>query len=159
MKITNKKQLILILLLLLDISLYPIFGQNTSKIDLSEILLVNSSNSCWPKLLKSNQVYEFSKSGDSLTIKIIPIELTATARDAANVSVTYTSWTTKKKQIICIPLEMNNNINVVILLIGDCLDVDEYCVYSFVRKKDDYFKLKYLNKNAKKMKNIVKKQY
>jgi len=159
MKKTNKKKVILIILFLLDLSLYPIFGQNTSKNDLNEILLVNSLNSCWPKLFNSNQEYKFIKSGDSLTINIIPIELTQTARDAPDVIVSSTSWTTIKKQTISIPFEMNNNINVVILLIGDRLDVDEYCVYSFVRKKDNFFKLKYLNKNAKKKKNMVKKQF
>jgi hypothetical protein len=150
----KKKQYCIFLIVCLTIR--PIFCQLPSKVAFYEILLVNYSNSLWPNLSKSNQSYDYSKIGDSLVIKIISEKLIITSKDSNETIATSTSWTSIKKQTINIPIEMNENINVVILLIGDSLIIDDYSVYTFVKKrKDDFFKLKYLNKNAKKNKRFI----
>lgn len=145
------------MLIIIHISLQPIFGQIFPKNGCNDTFFVNAyNNRFWPNLSKSNISYEYATSSDSLFIIIVSEKLTLTTRDATNVSATSTSWTTIKKQSICIPIEIHNNINFVILLIGDCSDVGEYCKYFFVKnRKDDLFKLKYLNKNAKRVKSVL----
>lgn len=154
MKCLKNKKRSVIILIFICISLQSVFAQISTDTDSSsEIILVNSFYKRYlPNVSRDDcYLFEYSTSSDSLFVKIIPKrEVFKNSREEERF-IMITSFTYNKEQRLSIPSDIKSNFNVVVLSLthNPYADTPDY-VYSFVKKgKENLFKLKYLNKNAK----------
>lgn len=156
MKCLKNKKRSIIILIFICISLQSVFAQISTDTDSSsEIILVNSFYKRYlPNVSRDDcYLFEYSTSSDSLFVKIIPKrEVFKNSREEERF-IMITSFTYDKEQRLSIPSDIKSNFNVVVLSVIYSPDVvynSHYYEYSFVKKgKENLFKLKYLNKNAK----------
>ena len=154
MKCLKNKKRSVIILIFICISLQSVFAQISTDTDSSsEIILVNSFYKRYlPNVSRDDcYLFEYSTSSDSLFVKIIPKrEVFKNSREEERF-IMITSFTYNIEQRLSIPSDIKSNFNVVVLSLthNPYADTSDY-VYSFVKKgKENLFKLKYLNKNAK----------
>lgn len=147
-----------VFLILICIALQPVFAQTSPQTNSdNEILLVNSFRKrLLPNLSRKDWYsYDYSIRNDSLIINIIPKTKVLYFKDCEDGEQTTTNvyFTNGKEMKITLPSDVDNRFNVVFLSLKYKpvnAVVDQSFEYTFIKlRKDNFFKLRYLNKNAK----------